>query len=87
MQSFLTTGLPEADNLDVGINLSGKLQLLDKILAAIKKRSLRVLIIFQVADSDLYKNLAFKASLICVQALIHETCFMMISGGISFIDF
>lgn len=51
MQSFLTTGLPEADNLDVGINLSGKLQLLDKILAAIKKRSLRVLIIFQVADS------------------------------------
>lgn len=51
VQSFLTTGLPEADNLDIGINLSGKLKLLDKILAAVKEHSLRVLIIYQVVYS------------------------------------
>ncbi|XP_077252881.1 uncharacterized protein LOC143892273 [Tasmannia lanceolata] len=47
LQGTLTKGLPEHEYLDVGVNAGGKLQLLDKILPEIKKRGLRVLILFQ----------------------------------------
>ncbi|KAJ9698071.1 hypothetical protein PVL29_007263 [Vitis rotundifolia] len=47
LQSFLTKGLPEIEYLDVGINASGKLQLLDRMISEIKNRGLRVLILFQ----------------------------------------
>ena len=50
LQSFLTKGLPEIEYLDVGINASGKLQLLDRMISEIKNRGLRVLILFQVHD-------------------------------------
>lgn len=51
VQSFLATSLPESEsnNLDVGIKISGKLQLLDKMLTEAKKRSLKVLVMFQVS--------------------------------------
>ena len=48
LQSQLTQGLPEVEYLDVGINASGKLQLLDRMISEIKNRGLRVLILFQV---------------------------------------
>ncbi|KAK1389524.1 PHD-type domain-containing protein [Heracleum sosnowskyi] len=49
VQSFLATSLPESesDHLDIGVKISGKLQLLDKILTEAKKRSLKVLVMFQ----------------------------------------
>ncbi|KAF9598150.1 hypothetical protein IFM89_025590 [Coptis chinensis] len=47
LQSLLMKDLPEVKYLDVGVNASGKLQVLDKILPEIKKRGLRVLILFQ----------------------------------------
>ncbi|XP_010253915.1 PREDICTED: uncharacterized protein LOC104595051 isoform X2 [Nelumbo nucifera] len=47
LQSLLTKGLPETEYLDIGVKASGKLQLLDCILSAIKDRGLRVLILFQ----------------------------------------
>ncbi|XXG89638.1 hypothetical protein AAC387_Pa12g1592 [Persea americana] len=47
LQNTLTKGLPETEYLDVGVNASGKLQLLDKILAEMKNQGLRVLILFQ----------------------------------------
>lgn len=50
MQTTVANGLPETEYLDVGVNASGKLQLLDKILIEIKNRGLRVLILFQACD-------------------------------------
>ncbi|KAK3041003.1 hypothetical protein RJ639_026715 [Escallonia herrerae] len=47
LQSLITKGLPEIKYLDVGIQASGKLQLLDIILSEIRSRKLRVLILFQ----------------------------------------
>ncbi|XP_041027437.1 uncharacterized protein LOC121267581 isoform X1 [Juglans microcarpa x Juglans regia] len=47
LQSFVTKDLPIDEYLDVGIELSGKLKALDKILVEIKNRGLRVLILFQ----------------------------------------
>ncbi|WOH06088.1 hypothetical protein DCAR_0625511 [Daucus carota subsp. sativus] len=49
VQSFLATSLPvsESYHLDLGIKISGKLQLLDKILTEAKERSLKVLVMFQ----------------------------------------
>ncbi|KAK3042547.1 hypothetical protein RJ639_001541 [Escallonia herrerae] len=47
LQSLITKGLPEVEYLDVGIQASGKLQLLDIILSEIRSRKLRVLILFQ----------------------------------------
>lgn len=47
LQSTLTEGHPEVEYLNIGVNASGKLKLLDKILQEIKKRGLRVLILFQ----------------------------------------
>ncbi|PIA37321.1 hypothetical protein AQUCO_03000131v1 [Aquilegia coerulea] len=47
LQSLLRKDLSEAEFLDVEVNASGKLQVLDKILSEIKKRGLRVLILFQ----------------------------------------
>ncbi|KAG1361556.1 helicase protein MOM1 [Cocos nucifera] len=47
LQNSLTKDLPAVDILDVGVNASGKLLLLDKILKAMKNRGLRVLILFQ----------------------------------------
>ncbi|KAG9445638.1 hypothetical protein H6P81_011766 [Aristolochia fimbriata] len=46
LQTTLAKGVPEI-LLDVGINASGKLQLLDKILSEAKKKKLRVVILFQ----------------------------------------
>nr|XP_029123602.1 helicase protein MOM1 isoform X3 [Elaeis guineensis] len=47
LQNSLTKDLPVVDILDVGVNASGKLLLLDKILKEMKNRGLRVLILFQ----------------------------------------
>ncbi|XWS28986.1 hypothetical protein CRYUN_Cryun25bG0118000 [Craigia yunnanensis] len=47
LQMVLTKGLKEVEILDVGIKASGKLQLLDAMLLEIKKRELKVLILFQ----------------------------------------
>ncbi|KAF5182778.1 Chromodomain-helicase-dna-binding protein [Thalictrum thalictroides] len=47
LQSLLRKDLSEVESLDVEINASGKLQVLDKILSEIKERGLRVLILFQ----------------------------------------
>ncbi|XP_017701402.2 uncharacterized protein LOC103719900 isoform X2 [Phoenix dactylifera] len=47
LQTSLTKDIPAVNILDVGVNASGKLLLLDKILKAIKNRGLRVLILFQ----------------------------------------
>ncbi|KAL5998653.1 hypothetical protein ACLOJK_009597 [Asimina triloba] len=46
----LTKGCPELECLDIGINASGKLQLLDKVLLEIKERGLRTLILFQACN-------------------------------------
>ncbi|KAK9168763.1 hypothetical protein Syun_000903 [Stephania yunnanensis] len=47
--SILMKGLPDPETklLDVGIRASGKLKVLDKVLSEVRKRGLRVLIIFQ----------------------------------------
>ncbi|KAL5717454.1 DNA helicase [Ranunculus cassubicifolius] len=50
LQSLLRKDLSEVKYLDVDVNASGKIQVLDKILLEIKKRGLRVLILFQSAD-------------------------------------
>ncbi|XP_039052333.1 helicase protein MOM1-like [Hibiscus syriacus] len=47
LQMLLTKGLQELEFLEVGIKASGKLQLLDAMLWEIKKRELKVLILFQ----------------------------------------
>ncbi|MBA0737359.1 hypothetical protein Gogos_010828 [Gossypium gossypioides] len=47
LQMRLTKGLKDVEFLDVGIKASGKLQLLDAILLEIKKRELKVLVLFQ----------------------------------------
>ncbi|XP_024969378.1 uncharacterized protein LOC112508819 [Cynara cardunculus var. scolymus] len=47
LQGVLTKGLEPAKFLDVGIKASGKLQFLDLILPEMRKRQLRVLILFQ----------------------------------------
>ncbi|XWS74310.1 hypothetical protein CRYUN_Cryun02cG0203900 [Craigia yunnanensis] len=47
LQMLLTKGLKEVEFLDIGIKASGKLQLLDAMLLEIKKRELKVLILFQ----------------------------------------
>ncbi|GMI84743.1 hypothetical protein HRI_002143600 [Hibiscus trionum] len=47
LQFISTKGLSAEANLDVGIKVSGKLQILDKILLETKARGLRVLIFFQ----------------------------------------
>ncbi|KAK8550911.1 hypothetical protein V6N12_039591 [Hibiscus sabdariffa] len=47
LQMLLTKGLKEVEFLEVGIKASGKLQLLDAMLWEIKKRELKVLILFQ----------------------------------------
>ncbi|KAK9061557.1 hypothetical protein SSX86_018739 [Deinandra increscens subsp. villosa] len=47
LQAVLTKDLELAKILDVGIKASGKLQFLDRILPEMRKRQLRVLIVFQ----------------------------------------
>ncbi|GMI92127.1 hypothetical protein HRI_002881800 [Hibiscus trionum] len=47
LQPLLTKGLQEVEFLEIGIKASGKLQLLDAMLSEIKKRELKVLILFQ----------------------------------------
>ncbi|XP_065039440.1 uncharacterized protein LOC103972914 isoform X4 [Musa acuminata AAA Group] len=47
LQSSLTRGLPVTEYLDIGVNASGKLLVLDKILQMIQNQGLRVLILFQ----------------------------------------
>ncbi|XVE76171.1 hypothetical protein DITRI_Ditri12bG0151600 [Diplodiscus trichospermus] len=47
LQGVATKGLSAEENLDVGIKVSGKLQILDKILLETKARGLRVVIHFQ----------------------------------------
>ncbi|KAL5135335.1 Helicase protein MOM1 [Glycine soja] len=47
LQSFVTKGLPDEERLNIGIQASGKLQLLEKILLEARSRGLRVLILFQ----------------------------------------
>lgn len=50
LQGSLTRDLPVTDYLDIGVNASGKLQVLDKILQMVKDQGLRVMILFQVCD-------------------------------------
>ncbi|GMI92128.1 hypothetical protein HRI_002882200 [Hibiscus trionum] len=47
LQTLLTKGLQAVEFLEVGIKASGKLQLLDAMLSEIKKRELKVIILFQ----------------------------------------
>ncbi|XP_022743956.1 chromodomain-helicase-DNA-binding protein 3-like [Durio zibethinus] len=47
LQGIAAKSLSAEENLDVGIKVSGKLQILDKILLETKARGLRVLILFQ----------------------------------------
>ncbi|XP_074565236.1 uncharacterized protein LOC141821775 [Curcuma longa] len=47
LQGSLTRDLPVTDYLDIGVNASGKLQVLDKILQMVKDQGLRVMILFQ----------------------------------------
>ncbi|XP_074353561.1 uncharacterized protein LOC141692578 isoform X1 [Apium graveolens] len=49
VQSFLAASLPDSefDHLNIGVKISGKLQLLEKILTEAKKRSLKVLVMYQ----------------------------------------
>ncbi|XP_068653184.1 helicase protein MOM1-like isoform X1 [Aristolochia californica] len=51
LQTTLAKGVPEI-LLDVGINASGKLQLIDKILSEVKKKMLRVVILFQTISGS-----------------------------------
>ncbi|XP_068667120.1 uncharacterized protein [Aristolochia californica] len=51
LQTTLTKGVPEV-LLDVGINASGKLQIVDKILCEVKKKMLRVVILFQTISGS-----------------------------------
>ncbi|KAG5055558.1 hypothetical protein JHK85_008068 [Glycine max] len=53
LQSFVTKGLPDEERLNIGIQASGKLQLLEKILLEARSRGLRVLILFQDSASSL----------------------------------
>lgn len=46
--------------LDIGVNASGKLLVLDKILQMIQNQGLRVLILFQVRD------MFFQVCLFCI---------------------
>lgn len=48
MAHIITKGHPEVEYLNIGIKASGKLQLLDAMLMEMKKKGLRVLILFQV---------------------------------------
>lgn len=50
LRNSVVEGIPVADQLNAEIELSGKLNLLHMILPEIKKRELRVLILFQVAS-------------------------------------
>lgn len=51
LQNSLTKTISGVELLDIGVNASGKLQLLDKILQEMKNRGLKVLILFQVCLS------------------------------------
>ncbi|KAK8584571.1 hypothetical protein V6N13_138529 [Hibiscus sabdariffa] len=59
LQMFLTKGLQEVEFLEVGIKASGKLQLLDAMLWEIKKRELKVVILFQFLHVCLAIGAAF----------------------------
>jgi SNF2 family DNA or RNA helicase len=48
LQSSLTKGHPLTDILDIGVQSSGKLLLLDKMLQELKAEGLRVLTVCQV---------------------------------------
>jgi SNF2 family DNA or RNA helicase len=52
LQSSLTKGHPLTDILDIGVQSSGKLLLLDKMLQELKTEGLRVLILCQVRCSS-----------------------------------
>lgn len=47
VQNLLIKDIPEVNHLDVGVKASGKLEVLDKILLEVKRRGLRVIILFQ----------------------------------------
>lgn len=49
LRASIIRGFPVSEQLGAEIEMSGKLQLLDKFLFKIKERGLRVLILFQVA--------------------------------------
>lgn len=52
LRSVVLKGIPTADHFDVEIQLSGKLQLLNKILSEIERRGLRVVILFQLLGAS-----------------------------------
>ena len=47
LQKFVNDGRPVGDYLSNGIEVSGKLLLLDKMLQVVKRKQLRVLIVIQ----------------------------------------
>ncbi|KAL5709956.1 DNA helicase [Ranunculus cassubicifolius] len=57
LQTLLTKDVPEVEYLDVGVNASGKLKFLDRILSEIKRRGLRVLILFQSIGGSARNNI------------------------------
>ncbi|KAL3531943.1 hypothetical protein ACH5RR_005464 [Cinchona calisaya] len=52
LRNLVLQGKPASDHFDIEIQMSGKLQLLNKILPEIKRRGLRVLILFQAIESS-----------------------------------
>ncbi|KAI8012955.1 Helicase protein MOM1 [Camellia lanceoleosa] len=52
LRKSVTRDFPGVEHLNVDIEVSGKLQLLDKLLLQIKERGLRVLILFQLIGSS-----------------------------------
>lgn len=51
LQGLLCEGLQEVEYLGVGIEASGKLQLLERMLQEIKRQGLRAVVLFQVGDT------------------------------------
>lgn len=60
LQGLVTKGLSMEENLNFGVKVSGKLQILDKILLETKVRGLRVLILFQVGSAHKANQLSFQ---------------------------
>ncbi|KAG8376566.1 hypothetical protein BUALT_Bualt09G0076700 [Buddleja alternifolia] len=82
LRASLIQGIPEPEQLDAEIKLSSKLLLLHKILTEIKKRELRVLILYQshggsgpISNGDILDDI--------IHHKFGEDSFQRIDGGLS----
>ncbi|KAL2933215.1 Helicase protein MOM1 [Bienertia sinuspersici] len=79
LQKFINDRRPSGDYLSNGIEVSGKLLLLDKLLQEVKEKRLRVLIVFQSNNSKSESNINLQHildDLICQK--IGEECYVHI---------